>query len=129
MDERILVVEDRLSQRRFIGDVLRLEGFQVVETGNYEQARAILLSDSTICLLILDQMVPGMTGTDFLTQIRMENEFRMMKDMPAIFLTAYPEDKDVRAFQSNGVRVLAKPLEGYQDLIIVVKEILARKIG
>jgi CheY-like chemotaxis protein len=126
MGKKILVVEDRISQRRFIQDVLLLEGYEVIGVENYELAKTALLNDNTVQLLILDQMVPGMTGTDFLSRVRREEIFQTVKDIPAILLTAYPEDKDVRAVLSNGVQVLSKPLRDYQDLINTVKEVLAR---
>jgi two-component system, OmpR family, response regulator ResD len=124
MDETILIVEDRRSHLRFVRDVLCSEGYTVLEAGNSEQAKEILLKSAIIHLLIMDQMVPGLTGTEFLKHIQIDEEFRKIRNLPVIILTAYPEDDEVRALQKKGIPVLSKPLRDYHDLLDAVKNAL-----
>jgi CheY-like chemotaxis protein len=121
---RTLVVDDKESHRRFIADVLRSEGYEVLEAANGEQARRKLREEQPVHLLVLDQMMPRLTGTTFWRQIKADETFKDVWDLPVIFITAYPEDDEMRDLKAKGVPVLAKPLRDYQDILDAVRQVL-----
>jgi CheY-like chemotaxis protein len=121
---QILIVDDKDSHRRFVGDVLRSEGYQVIEAGSGEQAREILRQEGSLHLVVLDQMMPGLTGTTFWNQIKADKEFQHVWDLPVIFITAYPEDEAMRDLRAEGVLVLTKPLRDYHDILDAVDQVL-----
>ena len=88
---RILLIEDEQSIANFICDGLQEEGFAVdVETNGklgLEMARNNLVEYDVI---LLDWMLPGMSGIEICRNIRSEN-----KDVPIIFLTAKDTIDDV----------------------------------
>ncbi len=121
---RILIVDDRESHRRFIGDALRSEGYHVIEAENTQQAGEKLHQETPLHLVVLDQMMPRQTGAEFWNQIREDEVFQHVRDLPVIFITAYPEDEAVRNLRAEGVPVLAKPLRDYHDILDTVHQIL-----
>ncbi len=61
----ILVVEDEAAVRKLIREVLREEGYQVLEADNGEQAISIFRAhDPPVDLAIIDIGLPGMGGLD-----------------------------------------------------------------
>ena len=69
MSKRVLVVEDEFEIRQLIVMHLRSEGFDVDELGDGEQARQILTT-STYDLLILDWMLPSLSGLELCRWLR-----------------------------------------------------------
>ena len=83
-DHHILVIDDderlRLLLRRFLEE----SGFRVTDVGSTAEARGIL-AGLAFDLLIIDIMMPGETGVEFLQELRKSNP------VPALFLTALSE--------------------------------------
>lgn len=123
---RILLVDDKESHRRFIGDALRSERYQVIEAEDGEQAKEKLRQEKLLHLVILDQMMPRLTGTEFWNQIKADEAFQHVWDLPVIFITAYPEDEAMRNLRAAGVPMLAKPLRDYHDILDAVRHVLGR---
>lgn len=69
MRSRILVVDDEANQRRTLAIGLRLEGFEVTEAADGEDALA-KLDEVSVDLAILDLMMPGINGLDLARRIR-----------------------------------------------------------
>lgn len=69
MRSRILVVDDEANQRRTLGIGLRLEGFEVTEAADGEDALT-KLDDGPVDLAIVDLMMPGINGLDLARRIR-----------------------------------------------------------
>ena len=61
----ILVIDDDLYIRELVGTLLQGEGFSVVEAGNGREALQ-KLGESKVDLCVLDLMMPGMDGFEFL---------------------------------------------------------------
>lgn len=85
MASRILIVEDEAKLRDIMARFLRVEGFEVEEAGDGESALKIFPRFSPQ-LVILDVMLPGISGFDVCTEIR------RFSDVPIIFLTALGDD-------------------------------------
>ena len=61
-------------------------GYEVIEATSGEQALRMLRRDRQIDLVITDQLMPGMTGTQLLEAVKAE-----WPHMPAILATGYAE--------------------------------------
>ncbi len=67
----ILIVEDDEEIREALGDVLEMENFRVEASANGREGLNFLLAASQLpCLIILDLMMPVMSGWDMLREIR-----------------------------------------------------------
>jgi len=81
--KRILIVDDEESLRRALAEMLRHEGFEVMEAGDGREALAEI-SKELPDLILLDIIMPHMDGRAVLKKIREKQEF---KDVKIIFLT------------------------------------------
>lgn len=118
-DHHILVIDDderlRLLLRRFLEE----SGFRVTDVGSASDARKIL-GGLIFDLLIIDVMMPGETGFEFLTELRRSNP------VPALFLTAMSETEHrIEGLESGADDYMSKPFEP-RELVLRIKGILAR---
>ena len=88
MCKKILVADDEGRIRSVISDFLTLEGYEVVEAADGREAFDIFESDPTIKIVILDVMMPYMSGFEVCSKIRKRS------DLPIIMLTAKTEEPD-----------------------------------
>jgi diguanylate cyclase (GGDEF)-like protein len=112
---RVLVVDDDSDFVAVATAVLARDGIAVHASSD---ARALvdLLDDVRPDLLLLDAMMPGVSGWDAIRIVRTMPEYR---DMPILFLTARTDvESRVAAFNAGADDYLAKPL--------VAEELLAR---
>ena len=103
--QHILVIDDderlRLLLRRFLEE----SGFRVSDVGSAGDARR-LLGGIAFDLLIVDIMMPGETGLEFLTDLRKDSE------VPALFLTAMAETENrITGLESGADDYMSKPFE------------------
>ena len=90
---QILVIEDEPSIREMLRFALERDGHEVHEAGSSAAARAVL-ADREIDLALLDWMLPGGSGLEFLRALRREERSR---SLPVIMLTARTEEHDITA--------------------------------
>ncbi len=122
---KILVVDDKFTHRKYIGDVLQSQGYEAVEVGSTAEARQMLLGDESFDLIFLDYMMPHQKGTEFLKELRASDELRRYNDTPTVIVTAYAEDEEVQnVVDEPNVFVLSKPLRDYHDILEVVDQAL-----
>ena len=120
----VLVVDDQPPNLRLVGDLLTgTMGYEVIVASNGHQALRRLearLPD----LILLDVLMPGMTGIETCERIREKPEWR---DIPIIFLSA-ADDKTliVRALETGGVDYITKPFSR-AELLSRVRTHLALK--
>jgi CheY-like chemotaxis protein len=103
-NRRVLVVEDDEAERTALAGVLREDGFDVDLAADGEQALVALEHHAPPELVLLDLMMPRVTGWQVLQA--MERTARLA-DIPVIVLTAFAERGGLPA----GCRVLHKPFE------------------
>lgn len=91
LKDHVLIVDDHLEIIELLQDILENEGFQVSSAQSGEQALSMLEQGVTPNLILLDIMMPNMSGYELCSQIRRE------WDLPILFLTAKgkPVDKVV----------------------------------
>src|SRR4051812_30184943 len=104
LDMRLLVVEDERKVADFVALGLRAERFAVDVVYDGSSAVDLALSCS-YDLIILDLMLPGLSGTQVLKRIREKNT-----DVPVLILTASGGTADkVRHFEGGADDYLTKP--------------------
>lgn len=69
MQATILTVDDEEMIRELMVTALSREGYHCFQAGSAEEARSILL-DNKVDLMLLDIMMPGLSGIEFLREIR-----------------------------------------------------------
>ena len=115
MKGKILLVEDEAPIREMLGYTLMKEGYTLHEAADVEQARPLLANEKPD-LVLLDWMLPGMSGVDYARRIRNNPDTR---DVPIIMLTARGEEADkVRGLDTGADDYITKPFS--------TKELLAR---
>jgi len=118
----ILLVEDEPEIRELLSFSLGRAGFQVWESPSAEDALQRL--DGTLPgLLILDWMLPGMSGIDLARRLRRDP---LTAEIPIIMLTARGEETDkLKSFDSGVDDYVTKPFSP-RELIARVKALLRR---
>lgn len=119
----ILVVEDEEHLAIGIKYNLEAEGFTVTTVGNGQAAlAAIATPDAPVDLVVLDLMLPGMSGYAVCEAIRAQGS-----DMPVVMLTARTLVEDrIRGFDAGTDVYLQKPFD-LDELLSIVRNLLARR--
>ncbi|MGC6537302.1 MAG: response regulator [Candidatus Puniceispirillaceae bacterium] len=116
----ILVIDDDDRLRDLLRRFLTESGFRVSDAANAADARHLLQS-LHFDLLVIDVMMPGETGVDFLATLRATST------VPALFLTALAETENrIDGLEAGADDYIAKPFEP-RELILRIKNILARQ--
>ncbi|OGG96933.1 MAG: DNA-binding response regulator [Candidatus Lambdaproteobacteria bacterium RIFOXYD12_FULL_49_8] len=87
----ILVIEDQEDVRELIAYNLKKQNYEVIEAANANDA-LILLEDVSLDLVLLDLMLPGLSGLDFLKILKAKDEYRQLA---VIILSAKTEEQEV----------------------------------
>lgn len=115
----ILVVDDDTRLRSLLQRFLRESGFYVSSACDACAARKCL-ENYKFDLLIVDIMMPGESGLDFLAKLRHESQ------VPVIMLTAMGETADrILGLETGADDYLPKPFEP-KELVLRIKNILKR---
>jgi len=115
----ILVADDKANIRNLVRDFLETEGFRVVIATNGSEALFVARSERPD-LILLDIMMPGMSGYDFLKTYRKERE------TPVILLTAKLDETDkVLGLELGADDYVTKPF-GMKELVARINAVLRR---
>lgn len=122
MTPRILLVEDEPAIHRMVCVALQQARMQVVGAHDMHTAQR-LLQETAPDLVVLDWMLPGTSGIDWVAQLRRAPGTR---DVPVIMLTARGEERDkLRALDLGIDDYLTKPFS-VAELIARIKAVLRR---
>lgn len=103
----VLVVDDEPHIGRIIRTRLEQAGFRVLLAERGADGLSYLTSEPAIALVVLDLMLPMMTGTEFLRTLRDDARWCAL---PCIILTAAGQDAQLREVESLGVsEIMTKP--------------------
>ncbi len=115
----ILVVDDKANVRTLVKDYLTQENYRVVTAENGQQGLYAARHEKPD-LILLDIMMPEMSGYDFL------RAFRKEKDTPIILLTARMEESDkVLGLELGADDYVTKPF-GMRELAARIQAVLRR---
>ncbi len=104
----ILIVDDTVANIKLLSHVLRDEGFSPIVAFNGTDALELIKSRKPD-LILLDIMMPDMTGYEVCRKVNEEDELR---SIPIIFLSALSETSDkVEGFEAGGVDYVTKPYQ------------------
>ena len=121
---RILTVEDEPSISNFIRDGLEEEGFAVDVADNGKKGLQLALDNlEEYDVILLDWMLPGMSGIEICRNIRLEN-----KVVPIIFLTAKDTVDDVVFGLETGANDYIRKPFSFEELLARIR-VLMRKNG
>ncbi len=117
---RLLIVDDEEAARYGMRRALENFRCEIAEAESAEAAHA-LMRNSTFDLLLLDVNLPGITGLEFLNQIKTESEAAKAEAPHVVIITAHGSERlAVQAVKSGAYDYLSKPFE-VDDLRLVVK--------
>ncbi|MBU8897343.1 DNA-binding response regulator [Corallococcus sp. H22C18031201] len=119
----ILVVEDEVRVRAFLERGLGEEGFQVRACSTGDEAQE-LLREGRFDLVLLDWMIPGLSGLDLLLALRARQDIT-----PVLMLTARDAVADrIAALNAGADDYLVKPFS-FEELLARIRAILRRVSG
>ncbi|PWT95179.1 MAG: hypothetical protein C5B55_01630 [Blastocatellia bacterium] len=111
-----MIVDDEEAARYGMRRALTTFGYNITEAGSAEAAR-LLLKQQEIDLLLLDVNLPGMSGLDFLRELKQSNGNGPL----VIIVTAHGSERmAVEAVKAGAYDYLSKPFE-LDDIRLVVK--------
>jgi two-component system phosphate regulon response regulator PhoB len=120
----ILVVDDEEDLRALLEMHLRREGFSTVSAASGAEALA-LARDTTPALVILDLMLPDLSGTEVCRRLRASPE---TADVPVLMLTARGEEIDrVVGFEVGADDYVVKASFSARELVLRVRALLRRR--
>lgn len=118
----VMIVDDDGSMVRLYTNVFQIEGFNVVSASSGKEALE-KLTTSTPSIILLDLMMPNMSGFDFLERIR---NMEKTKDIPVIVLTNLATDDTQQEIQKYNVsKFLIKSDYMPKQILEEVKGVLA----
>ena len=108
----VLLVDDEELARQFYTDLLVESGFRVVTVASGGEALAAV-SQHAFEAVVLDIMMPGLSGLEALEQIR-----RISPDLPVVILTAYPSSQNaIAALKLGAFDFIVKGLQ--HELVVL----------
>lgn len=105
--KRILIAEDKTSSRELLKTVLELQGYEVLEAGDGEEALHVVRNED-LHLVLLDLQMPLRDGYQVVHEIRSDDR---LCALPVIALTAnaMPEDRE-RVMAAGFTSYVSKPV-------------------
>lgn len=120
--KRILVVDDEAVLRMLIVDSLEDLGCSIDEADNGKEALD-LLNQKEYHVIVLDYMMPGMTGIEFLEKANKDK----LNGAAVIMLTAKAQEKDQQQAKKAGVDYFMKKPFSPIELCGVVEGLIHEK--
>lgn len=115
----ILIVEDDANIRKLVSVNLEKRGYTMFEAGDGTQAMSMFRQE-TFDLVLLDLVLPGLSGVDVCTWIRSRS------DTPIIVLSGMKDEElKVTALDAGADDYITKPF-GHEELLARVRAVLRR---
>ena len=126
LDIQILLVEDHLTIRKLLVNILRQQGFKNFLQADHGEAAWKILNETQVDLVIADWSMPVMDGMELLLNIR-QNE--KTKSIPILMITAKSQKQDVmEAIEKGANNYIIKPFEP-ATIIAKIQDVLAKAAG
>ncbi len=121
-NKRILIVDDEAPIREMIAVALEMAGYECLEAESAQAAHSIVL-DEKPDMILLDWMMPGISGVEFARRLRKDE---VTADIPIIMLTAKgDEDHKIKGLESGIDDYITKPFSP-RELVARLKTVLRR---
>ena len=120
MGRHVLLVEDETNIAEAIRFILTRDGWRVSHLADGAEALALVRQEPPD-LLILDHMLPGMSGLEILTALRADPGTRAL---PVIMLTARGRDREA-AERAGADRFMSKPFSN-AEILAEVRAMMGR---
>jgi two-component system phosphate regulon response regulator PhoB len=121
----VLLIEDEQPIRDMIRFALSREGIDMVEAGDVDTARRVL-SSCLPDLILLDWMLPEISGIKFLKEIRKKSE---LAKIPVIMLTAKADEEDkIVGLEAGADDYVTKPFSP-KELVARIRAVNRRVQG
>ncbi len=118
----ILIVEDEAAIRGMLTIILEQAGFLPLAAAEVDAAQK-LLSENLPDLIVLDWMLPGISGVEWARRLKKDPSYR---EIPIILLTARGEEEDkVRGLEIGADDYLTKPFSP-KELVARIRAVLRR---
>ena len=116
----VMIIEDEADAAELFSEMMRINGFRVIQM--FSSAPAIpIISQEKTDVILLDVMMPDISGLEVLRYIRREPE---LASIPVIILSAKSMPGDIKTGLEAGASMyLTKPV-GFQDLKQAVAKVL-----
>ena len=119
--KRILVIDDDMELQNLVQTLLDRAGYEYIPAFNVAAAVQILRAKPLPDLVLLDLMLPDISGLELLRQMRSKEVFN---DLPIIILSAMADPKEIRQGLETGAdRYLTKPYIAH-NLVKTVQEVI-----
>src|SRR5919108_1505586 len=118
MAASVLVVEDDRWGRKIISDILRRDGYEVIEAPDGAQA-VELLEHRSFDLIISDVVMPNMDGLKLLDHIR-----RIFPQTPVILMSGYLFNESGKNSLLDNAEFLQKPFD-FSVLLSMARRLIA----
>jgi DNA-binding NtrC family response regulator len=113
---QILLVDDDAALSHFLTQALERQGWRVRAVDRADRAAELLRSVSADVIL-LDNRMPGLSGVDFLAELR-----RLNVRIPVVLMTAYgTADLAIKAMKAGAYDYILKPFD-LEELLALVRE-------
>ncbi len=120
---RILVVDDQEDNVRLLSDLLSCHGYQV-EAAQSGQDALDSVNRSAPDLILLDVVMPGLSGLQVLRRLRADPRFAML---PIVLVTALdPDVERIKGLESGADDFVTKPING-AELLARVRSLIRVK--
>lgn len=122
----ILIVDDEPVNLQVLNNILSVNNYKVTQASNGKEALAILAGEQPIDMILLDVMMPNMSGYEMCAKVR---EKHPAQELPIVMLTAKNQVDDlVMGFQFGANDYIAKPFAKDELLMRVNTHLKLSKI-
>jgi CheY-like chemotaxis protein len=122
MKHTVLVVEDEQDTADLLKRVLEREGFSVLQAKDGRQASALIGTVRPPSLVLLDLVVPYVSGPEVLKLLRHHPDW---KNIPVIVVSADNYEPDIQRALSEGATAYVTKQKGSVGLLQAIKRLLA----
>jgi len=121
----VLIIEDEEDAAELFAEMMRVSGFRVLKTSNSSPVLSMITVEKPD-VIILDIMMPEISGLDILRQMRHDPEFA---NIPVVVVSAKSMPADIKnGMEAGASTYLTKPV-GFLDLKEAVERALGSQTG
>jgi two-component system phosphate regulon response regulator PhoB len=125
VQKRILIVDDEPSIRDMVAFAVRRSGWEPIHAAD-AQAAELAIAEKIPDLILLDWMLPGLSGLEYARRLRRD---QLTREIPIIMLTAKGEEADrVGGLEAGVDDYVVKPFST-RELMARIKAVFRRSRG